>query len=80
MKRLANGEHVEPIRFRDNDFWYEFTEDFNRLAQQSSPAAAEQPPTELDEETPELESELAPAAVSSVRDTSREESDSPISA
>jgi hypothetical protein len=32
MNRLARGESVEPIKFRDEDFWYDFTEDYNRLA------------------------------------------------
>ena len=24
MKQVANGEHVEPVRFRDGDFWQDF--------------------------------------------------------
>jgi len=32
MRELARGEHVEPIRFRDGDFWQEFAEEFNALA------------------------------------------------
>ena len=31
MKRLGDGEHVEPIRFRSNDFCGEFAEEFNRI-------------------------------------------------
>jgi hypothetical protein len=31
MKQLANGEKVEAVKFRDNDFWYDFAEDFNRV-------------------------------------------------
>lgn len=29
---LAEGEAVQPINFRDNDFWKEIAEDFNRVA------------------------------------------------
>jgi hypothetical protein len=31
MKRLGDGEHVEPMRIRDNDFCGEFAEEFNRI-------------------------------------------------
>jgi methyl-accepting chemotaxis protein len=31
MNRLAEGESVQPINFRDDDFWSEFAEDFNRM-------------------------------------------------
>ncbi|OHB67119.1 MAG: hypothetical protein A2V70_11860 [Planctomycetes bacterium RBG_13_63_9] len=32
MRQLARGEHVEPIRFRDGDFWQGFADEFNALA------------------------------------------------
>lgn len=32
MRRLANGEPVESIQFRDGDFWKSFAEDFNEVA------------------------------------------------
>jgi hypothetical protein len=32
MRALARGEYVEPIEFRDGDFWQEFAEEFNTLA------------------------------------------------
>lgn len=32
MERLADGENVEPITFRQDDFWHEFAEQFNRVA------------------------------------------------
>lgn len=32
MRALAAGEHVEPIKFRDGDFWREFADEFNALA------------------------------------------------
>ncbi|MFW5693226.1 MAG: hypothetical protein ACOCWL_03330 [Thermoguttaceae bacterium] len=31
MRALARGEHVEPIEFRDGDFWQDFAEEFNQL-------------------------------------------------
>lgn len=32
MRNLARGEHVQPIKFRDGDFWHDFAEEFNTLA------------------------------------------------
>jgi hypothetical protein len=32
LRALANGEHVEPLQFRDGDFWHEFADEFNALA------------------------------------------------
>ena len=32
MRALAAGEHVDPIRFRDGDFWREFADEFNAVA------------------------------------------------
>ena len=31
MQQAAAGEHVEPITFRDDDYWHEFANDFNQL-------------------------------------------------
>lgn len=31
MRALARGEHVEPIHFREDDFWREFAEEFNAV-------------------------------------------------
>jgi hypothetical protein len=31
IRALARGEHVEPIEFRGNDFWYDFADEFNEL-------------------------------------------------
>jgi len=48
LKGLANGEDVPNMKFRDNDFWLELSEDFNRVADRvrqssaSSPVGAEQ--------------------------------------
>lgn len=32
MRALADGENVDPVKFRAGDFWFEFAEDFNRVA------------------------------------------------
>ena len=34
MKKLANGENVKELRFRDGDHWKELAEDFNTLRAQ----------------------------------------------
>jgi len=31
LRALARGEHVEPISFREGDFWQEFAQEFNAL-------------------------------------------------
>lgn len=31
MRRLADGEDVQPINFRDNDFWQDLAEPFNAI-------------------------------------------------
>ena len=33
MRALARGEHVEPIHFRDGDFWQDFAADFNAVVE-----------------------------------------------
>ncbi len=32
MRKLANGEPVRAIKFRDGDFWMEFADEFNAVA------------------------------------------------
>jgi hypothetical protein len=32
MRALARGEEVQPIHFRDSDFWQEFADEFNTIA------------------------------------------------
>ncbi len=32
MRALAAGEHVQPITFRDGDFWHEVADEFNAVA------------------------------------------------
>ncbi len=55
MRELARGEHVDPISFRDGDFWPEIAQEFNALlacTQRGGAAAA----------SPAEEKETAPAA------------------
>ncbi len=33
IRRLAEGEQVTELQFRDNDFWSELSQDFNRVVQ-----------------------------------------------
>jgi len=61
MRALTRGEHVEPIQFRDNDFWHDFAEEFNAVAARVQGETYELPPAvvaslrEEDEEESELE-------------------------
>ena len=32
IRDLAQGENVDELKFRDNDFWRELSDDFNRVA------------------------------------------------
>lgn len=32
MRDLARGEPVQPVKFREGDFWHDFAEEFNALA------------------------------------------------
>jgi signal transduction histidine kinase len=54
MRDLADGKQVRPISFREEDFWCEFAEEFNRLAarlEATSPVAeSEHSPTVEPEE------------------------------
>ena len=53
MRALAAGEHVEPIHFRENDFWRDFADEFNavaRLVHESGGCCAERPAAQPDEE------------------------------
>ncbi len=51
MRELARGEHVEPIEFRDNDFWHDIATEFNAVLHrvQGEPAT-EQPDHDVQEE------------------------------
>ena len=34
LKKLANGENLDSINFRENDFWKELTGDLNKISQE----------------------------------------------
>ncbi len=53
MRAVARGEHVEPIRFRHNDFWQELADEFNAVlarVQQPTAEAAHAAPEEAEPE------------------------------
>ncbi len=51
MRELARGEHVEPITFREGDFWQQFAEEFNSVvARVQSETDTAEPETERREE------------------------------
>ena len=41
INSLAQGEPVKELTFRDNDFWRELSEDFNRIAQRTNSTEAQ---------------------------------------
>ncbi len=58
LRRLADGEHVGPIHFRENDFWQDMPVAFNHIARRLDEAAAsaDEPAASADEppeETPD---------------------------
>lgn len=57
MNALADGEEVNPIHFRDGDFWQELAEDFNRVIARVEAAekTAAEPITSMTD-VPEMES------------------------
>jgi len=54
MRAVARGERVEPIRFRDGDFWHEFARDFNAMLEQVQGESAPEDTEEMPQETPSL--------------------------
>jgi hypothetical protein len=42
MRKLARGERVEPLRFRDGDFWQEIAREFNAVAARVQGAPSEE--------------------------------------
>ena len=63
LHQLAEGNDVENLKFRDNDFWNEAATDFNRVSQRirelESEAAARNKAVGSDEETVEVEETVA---------------------
>lgn len=66
LDKAARGEHVEPLKFRDGDFWNEMADSFNKLMEripqaESAVAAAtksESTPDDYEPETSQTEGEL----------------------
>jgi len=52
MRQLARGEHVEPIKFRESDFWRDFADEFNAVVAQVQESAPPLPPEYSDDEEP----------------------------
>ena len=54
MRALAQGEEVRPIKFRDNDFWQEFADEFNAIADRMQRLAPAKKPTDQEEQLEEV--------------------------
>lgn len=52
MRRLGRGEHVDPIEFRDTDFWQDFADEFNIVAARIEELAPPGDQEESDEAEP----------------------------
>jgi hypothetical protein len=52
MRALARGEDVEPIEFRDNDFWREFADEFNSIRAKMRQLSAKAAASERENEEP----------------------------
>lgn len=65
FRRLAAGEKVHPVKFRDNDFWQDFANEFNAVAQRIDVLEARlsgtTPSSEWDEARAEEPKTLEPA-------------------
>ena len=57
MRQLAQGEHVDPIEFRCNDFWREFADEFNAVLARVQDGSST--PVQGHEDEPGKEWELA---------------------
>jgi hypothetical protein len=61
MRALARGEYVEPIRFREGDFWRDFADEFNavlaRVQGEGRAAEPARPQEEPREEEPPKQKE-----------------------
>ena len=55
MRALGRGEHVEPLRFRDGDFWQEFAEEFNAVVARVQGESRGAAPRQEEEEPEERE-------------------------
>jgi hypothetical protein len=48
IRALSRGEHVQPIQFRDSDFWHEVAQEFNQLFAYAERLKAERPEENLE--------------------------------
>ena len=53
MRELARGEHVEPIEFRDNDFWHDIATEFNAVLHRVQDEPTPRQPDHDEQEEPE---------------------------
>lgn len=44
LRQVADGEQVDSLKFRDNDFWGEIATDFNRVTEQLNQTASKETP------------------------------------
>ena len=61
MRHLAAGKPVKRIKFREGDFWHEFSSEFNSLVDRVQTIEIEC--AESDSKTPFIESEIADSTV-----------------
>jgi hypothetical protein len=61
MRALARGEHVEPIYFREGDFWRDFADEFNAVAARLQATAPSNAPVQGAKDT-DPEAEAVPSA------------------
>ncbi len=52
VRALTAGEHVEPIKFREGDFWHDFAEEFNALAAKVQEGTSPSPQSDPYEQEP----------------------------
>jgi hypothetical protein len=62
MRQLADGEPVKPFKPRDNDFWIDFADDFNRLLARVQPPPIDELPAPLEVHNEAEEQEAVPVA------------------
>ncbi len=65
MRALTQGEYVEPVEFRDGDFWQDFADEFNALAAriQGQAPATKPEQQQSEEEMCEVQEELVAAGI-----------------
>ena len=64
LHRAAQGEAVEPITFRDGDYWHEMAEDLNTMLARCRPSGQAGPAKERITEKSESDTEESAELVS----------------